>query len=80
MTDSSPRGTWVVRVDQPDIPDRVIEAAAAGQATLGPKLGELRATRQRFPDGVAPAAADRWIAEGGEPRPSRETPGGVEQS
>ena len=61
------RSGWIVEVDAAVLPEALIEAASASQATLGPKLNELRAVRQPFPDGDAPASAQRWIDHGGDP-------------
>jgi hypothetical protein len=75
MTDGSTDGStdagWVVR-DEPELPQPVIDGATAAQATLAAKLAELRAGREPYPGGIDPAAADRWIADGGPtPRPDR---------
>jgi hypothetical protein len=63
-TDGSTDAGWVVR-DERELPQSVIDGAAAAQATLAAKLAELRAGREPFPGGIDPAAADRWITDGG---------------
>ncbi len=78
MTDEAQDSTWVDQADEPDFPAAVIEAASAGQSTLGPKLAELRDVRQPFPNGLAPSAADRWIADGGERPRTPSKPDGSE--
>lgn len=64
MTYGSTDTGWVVR-DETELPQSVIDGAAAAQATLAAKLAELRAVREPFPGGIDPAGADRWIADGG---------------
>ena len=56
-------GEWTVTDGAAAIPERVLAAAVAGQATLGDKLAALRSLREPFPSGVGPAAADRWISD-----------------
>ena len=43
------------------IPEELLEAATASQASLAGKLAMLRELAESFPDTVGPAAADRWI-------------------
>ena len=50
---------WMV-VDGPAIPEELLAAAAAAQATLGDKLAALRTLPESFPDTVGPAAWDPW--------------------
>ena len=45
----------------PQIPDELLAAAAAAQATLGDKLERLRELAEPFPETLGPAAADRWV-------------------
>ena len=44
----------------PQIPDELLAAVAAAQATLGDKLERLRELAEPFPETLGPAAADRW--------------------
>ena len=54
---------WPVTGGATEIPERILAAAAAAQATLGDKLAALRALDEPFPDTVGPAAADRWVSD-----------------
>ena len=49
------------------IPEEILAAAAAAQATLGDKLAALRSLSEPFPSGDGPTAADRWISDAGLP-------------
>lgn len=49
------------------IPEGVLAAATAAQATLSDKLATLRALSEPFPETVGPAAGDRWISDTGPP-------------
>ena len=49
------------------IPEEILAAAAAAQATLGEKLTALRSLDASFPSGDGPAAAERWISDAGLP-------------
>ena len=55
----------------PQIPDELLAATAAAQATLGDKLERLRGLAEPFPETVGPAAADHWVGDG---RPGRIEP------
>ena len=59
---------WAVTAGGLEIPDEVLTAAMAAQATLGDKLERLRDLAKPFPETVGPAAADRWVGDG---RPGR---------
>lgn len=52
---------WPVTDGAAPIPEGVLAAAAAGQATLRDKLEALRSLNEPFPETVGPAAGDRWI-------------------
>ena len=54
---------WPVTGGATEIPERILAAAAAAQATLGDKLAALRALTEPFPETVGPAAADRWVSD-----------------
>ncbi len=56
--------SWVVTSDKPNIPEHIIEAASASQATLASKFELLRAIDNRLTVSNLPAASDRWIASG----------------
>lgn len=60
-------GDWTVTDGTAAIPEAVLAAAVAAQATLGDKLAALRALSEPFPHIVGPAAGDRWISDA-EPR------------
>lgn len=45
------------------IPEEILAAAAAAQATLGEKLASLRSLNESSPDTVGPAASERWISD-----------------
>ena len=47
----------------PDIPEELLAAAAAGQASLGDKLAALRSLSEPFPHAVGPAAGDHWMSD-----------------
>ena len=53
---------WTVTDGSAEIPEEILAAAAASQATLGDKLAALRSLSEPFPTTVGPAAADRWIS------------------
>ena len=53
---------WTVTDGSAEIPEEMLAAAAASQATLGDKLAALRALSEPFPDTVGPAAGDRWAS------------------
>ncbi len=59
---------WTVTGGGAEIPEEILTAAAAAQATLGDKLAALRALSEPFPDTVGPAAADNWISDAGLPK------------
>jgi len=80
MTDSPTRSHWVIEAGQPFLPDAVISAAAEAQATLDAKLAELRAHHEPFPGGVGPVAADRWVANAGDPAATRPSTGSAHDS
>ena len=65
---------WPVTGGATEIPERILAAAAAAQATLGDKLAALRSLSESFPETVGPAAADRWIS-GAEPPGANAVPG-----
>ena len=54
---------WPVTGGATEIPERILAAAAAAQATLGDKLDALRALSDPFVETVGPAAADRWVSD-----------------
>ena len=54
---------WPVTGGVTEIPEQILAAAAAAQATLGDKLAALRSLSEPFPDTVGPAAADRWVSD-----------------
>ena len=54
-------GDWPVTDGAAPVPEGVLAAAAAGQATLRDKLEALRSMSEPFPETVGPAAGDRWI-------------------
>ena len=56
-------GDWTVTDGTVAIPDGVLAAAAAAQATLADKLAALRSLREPFPQTAGPAAGDRWISD-----------------
>ena len=56
-------GDWTVTDGAAAIPEGVLAAAAAAQATLGDKLAVLRALSEPFPHIVGPVAGDRWISD-----------------
>ena len=58
-----------------DIPEELLAAATATQATLGDKLQRLRQFSEPFPDTVGPGACDRWGHEGSRHEPEAEAPG-----
>ncbi|MCY4663184.1 MAG: amidase, partial [Acidimicrobiaceae bacterium] len=60
---------WTVTDGTAAIPEGVLAAAAAAQATLSDKLAALRALSEPFPESVGPAAGDRWISDP-EPTPA----------
>ena len=45
------------------IPEEILAAAAAAQATLSEKLASLRSLNESFPDTVGPAASESWISD-----------------
>ncbi|MCY4423107.1 MAG: amidase [Acidimicrobiaceae bacterium] len=55
-------GDWTVTNGAAPIPEGMLAAAAAAQATLGGKLETLRALREPFGKTSGPAAGDRWIS------------------
>lgn len=55
-------GEWTVTDGTAVIPEEVLAAAAAAQATLAGKLAALRALSEPFPDTLGPAAGDRWVS------------------
>lgn len=59
---------WTVTDGSAEIPEEILAAAAASQATLGDKLAALRALSEPFPVTVGPVAADRWISDAGPPK------------
>ena len=59
---------WTVADGGAEIPEEILAAAAAAQATLGDKLAALRSLNEPFPHTVGPAAADRWISDAGPPK------------
>ena len=58
---------WTVTEGAAAIPEEVLAAAAAGQATLSDKLAALRSLSEPFPETVGPAASDQWISNAGPP-------------
>ena len=52
---------WTVTDGSAEIPEEILAAAAAAQATLGDKLAALRSLSEPFPNTVGPAAGDRWM-------------------
>ena len=56
---------WAVTEGAVAIPEEVLAAAVAAQATLDEKLAALRSLSEPFPETVGPAAADRWISGAG---------------
>ena len=67
---------WTVTDGTVAIPEGVLAAAAAAQATLGEKLAALRALSEPFPETVGPAAGDRWISD---PEPTPAASGATEE-
>ena len=67
---------WTVTDGAVAIPERVLAAAAAAQATLSDKLAALRALSEPFPESVGPAAGDRWISD---PEPAPAASGATEE-
>ena len=47
------------------IPEGILAAAVAAQATLSEKLAALRSLDEPFPSSAGPAAGDRWISDAG---------------
>ena len=70
---------WTVTDGSAEIPEEILAAAAASQATLGDKLAALRSLSEPFPETVGPAAGDRWISDPGPPR-AWTASGAVEES
>ena len=60
-------GDWPVTEGSVRIPEEILAAAEAAQATLGEKLAALRSLSEPFPSGDGPAAADRRISDAGLP-------------
>ena len=58
-------GDWTVTEGAAAIPEGILAAAAAAQATLSEKLAALRSLNEPFPSSVGPAATDRWISDAG---------------
>ena len=56
---------WTVTDGAAGIPEEIIAAAAAAQATLGDKLAALRSLSELFGETAGPAAAERWISDAG---------------
>lgn len=59
---------WTVTDGSAEIPEEILAAAAAAQATLGDKLATLRSLSEPFPNTVGPASGDRWISDPGPPK------------
>ena len=69
---------WTVTDGAAAIPEEVLAAAAAAQATLSDKLAALRSLSEPFPETVGPAAGDRWIFDA-EPQEAWAASGAVEE-
>ena len=82
---------WALTADGLEIPDELLAAAEAAQATLGEKLAALRSLSEPFPETVGPAACDLWVSDAvawragsfqsdaewpPSPEPGSESPGG----
>ena len=58
---------WTVTDGAAAIPEGILAATVAAQATLGDKLAVLRSLDEPFGDDVGPAAGERWISDFGTP-------------
>ena len=82
---------WALTASGLEIPDELLAAAEAAQATLGEKLAALRSLSEPFPETVGPAACDLWVSDAvawragsfqsdaespPSPEPGSESPGG----
>ena len=54
---------WTVTDGVASVPEGILAAAAAAQATLGEKLASLRSLGEPFSDTVGPAASEHWISD-----------------
>ena len=58
-------GDWTVTEGAAALPEEILAAAVAAQATLSEKLAALRSLNEPFPSSAGPAATDRWISDAG---------------